>query len=127
MSPRRAAASRAPEKVVTFRGPPNRVASLIPLPQEAGALRQRTARLEGAEVRALRIRPLTHEGAGIGRLTIRLPRSTPPGTYSGSVEIGGRELPIVAEVEPRPRLEATPRGSVSRRSRVRCSGSKWRS
>jgi hypothetical protein len=44
----------------------------------------------------------------MGKLTLRLPRSTPPGTYEGAVEIGEAALPIVVEVEPSPRLEASP-------------------
>ena len=42
-------------------------------------------------------------------MTLRLPGSTPPGRYEGSAEIEGQEIPIVAEVEERPRLEADPR------------------
>jgi hypothetical protein len=111
VSPRQraAAASRTRGKPVTFRGPPDRLASLLPLPDDPEALRQRAARLEGAEVRGIRVRPLTRERLNMGRFTLRLPKSTPPGTYPGSLEIGGQEVPIVGEVEPRPRLEASPR------------------
>jgi len=45
----------------------------------------------------------------MGKLTLRLPRWTPPGTYRGSLELGGEKLPIVGEVEPRGRLDAIPR------------------
>jgi hypothetical protein len=107
MSPRPRTKARATP--VTFRGPPNRLTSLVPLPGEPEALQQREARLEGAEVRALGLRPLAREGVNMGKLTIRLPKSTPPGTYAGSVALGGEQVPIVAEVEPRPRLEANPR------------------
>jgi hypothetical protein len=111
VSPRQrtAAASRARGKSITFRGPPDRLVSLLPLPDDPESLRQRAARLEGADVRAIRVRPLAREGVNVGKFTLRLPRSTPPGTYSGSLEIGGQELPIVGEVEPRPRLRASPR------------------
>ena len=43
------------------------------------------------------------------RAILRLLPTTPPGTYEGSAEIEGRKVPIVAEVERRPRLEAEPR------------------
>ena len=112
MSPRRrvaAARSRARDKPATFRGPPDRLASLLPLPDDPEALRQKSARLEGAEVRGIRIRPLRREGVNMGRFTLRLPRSTPPGTYAGSLEIGGEKLPIMAEVESRARVERSPR------------------
>lgn len=68
-----------------------------------------SASLNGADVRDLRMRPLVREGEDISRVTLRLPRSTPPGTYTGSAEIEGKTVPILAEVEPRPRLEAEPR------------------
>jgi hypothetical protein len=104
--PRVAEASRA--RPVTFRGPPHRLASLLPLPDEPSALRQRAARLEGAEVRGISIRPLKGEGVNMGKLTLRMPKSTPPGTYAGTLELGGEGRPIVVEVEPRPRLEVSP-------------------
>jgi hypothetical protein len=107
VSPRQRAAAGA--KPVTFRGPPDRLASLLPLPDDPEALRQRAARLEGADVRAIRVRPLTREGVSLGKFTLRLPKSTPPGTYSGSLEIGDQQVPIVGEVEPRPRLRTSPR------------------
>jgi hypothetical protein len=93
---------------VILRGQPHRVSSLLPLPEDPAALEATEVRLEGADVRGHSLRPLVREGEAIGKLTLRLPRSTPPGTYSGSVEVGGNELPIVAEVEPRPRLETDP-------------------
>ena len=92
----------------TFRGPPHRLSSLIELPQGAEEIEPREARLEGVDVRGVSVRPLRREGLELGKLTLRLPKSTPPGTYSGSVEIGGQEVPLTVEVEPRPRLEATP-------------------
>ncbi len=99
-----------PEPVV-FRGPPDRLASLLP-PAEVGAAPEAVegpeARLEGAEIRRLTVRSTAREGPEVRKATLRLPRSTPPGRYEGSARIGGQELPIVAEVEPRPRLQAHP-------------------
>ena len=93
---------------VTFSGPPHHLTSLVTLP---GGVQRRVAveaRVEGAEVERLSVRPLTREGAAIGRVRIRLPRSTPPGTYEGSVRIAGQEVPFVAQVEPRENVDADP-------------------
>jgi hypothetical protein len=105
---RRKPAAAAP---LTFRGPPHRLASLVPLPEAAERVHAE-AQLEGAEIDRLAVRPLRRVGLPLGRATLRLPKSTPPGTYRGSVAIAGREVPVVAEVEPRPRLDAAP-SSVS--------------
>jgi hypothetical protein len=51
---------------------------------------------------------LRREGLGLGKATLRLPKSTPPGTYAGSVEIGGLELPVVVEVEPLAKVDVSP-------------------
>lgn len=95
-----------------FRGPPDRLASLLTVPGAAAAPeagQEPAASLLGAEVRGLTVRTLAREGVDARRATLRLPRSTPPGTYQGSAEIEGRKVSIVAEVEQRPRLEADPR------------------
>src|SRR6266702_4940720 len=106
MSPRQRT-TRASAMPVTFRGPPHRLSSLVALPDESGAHAKVEARLEGAEIRRVAVRP-SREGLRMGKVTLRLPKSTPPGTYSGSVDIGGQQLPIVAEVEARPNVEANP-------------------
>lgn len=107
---RKTAKSRAKAQVV-FRGPPDRLATLLPAaagakPKAAG---EAVATLRGADVRGLSVRALARAGGGARRATLRLPRTTPPGTYEGSAEIEGREVTIVAEVERRPRLESDPR------------------
>jgi hypothetical protein len=107
---RRAAAKPSGRERIVFRGPPNRLATLLP---PAGAAGKETeapaATLRGAEVRALSVRESARAGAGARRATLRLPRTTPPGTYRGSAEIAGEQVSIVAEVEGRPRFEADPR------------------
>ena len=108
---RTAAKGPTPERIV-FRGPPDRLASLLPpsaaaVEEEAAATP--AASLRGAEVRGLSVRRPGRAGTGTRRATLRLPRSTPPGTYRGSAEIGGELVPIVAEVEGRSRIEAEPR------------------
>jgi hypothetical protein len=73
-----------------------------------GATHAATASLAGTEVQAVRVRPLPDAR----KVTLRLPRSTPPGTYAGSAEIGGETVPIVAEVEAWPLAQAEPRRIV---------------
>ena len=105
MSPRsRAAASRAP--ALTFRGPPHRLTTLVPLPADAEVGEPR-ALLEGVEVKGVTLRP-PRDGAAHGKVSLRLSKATPPGRYAGSVELGGGPVPVVVEVEPRPRVDASP-------------------
>jgi hypothetical protein len=94
-----------------FRGPPDRLASLLPSTSAVGldVEQQPRASLRGADVRRLTVRRLARGDAHARRVTLRLSRTTPPGKYSGSAEIEGRTVPIVAEVEPLPRLGAEPR------------------
>jgi hypothetical protein len=93
---------------LTFRGPPHRLTSLVALPDGPGPFGEPKARLEGVEVRGLAVRSSRREGLGLGKATLRLPKSTPPGKYEGSVEIGGLEFPVVIEVEPRAKVEVSP-------------------
>ena len=83
------------------------MSSVVALPDGAGALEPK-ARLEGAEIKGLSVRSLTREGLNLGKVTLRLPKSTPPGTYAGSLELGGRRMPLAVEVEARPKIEASP-------------------
>jgi hypothetical protein len=106
VSPRRRPAGAATP--LTLRGPPNHLTSLVALPEAAEAQVSAEARLEGAEVEAFAVRPMTSEGLAMGRVRIRLPKSTPPGAYPGSVSIAGREVPFVAEVEARQNIDVVP-------------------
>jgi hypothetical protein len=103
---RRAAARKPRAEPVVFRGPPDRLRSLLPAAGEAASAE---ATLGGVEVRTLAIRSTERAGkAGSLRATLRLPRTTLPGTYKGTALIGGEEVPIVAEVAERARLDAHP-------------------
>ena len=107
---RRSGDSHAQERIV-FRGPPDQLATLVPATGAAAQLdrgEEPVASLTGAEVSSLIVRAPAGTGMAVGRATLRLPRTTPPGTYEGSAEIAGRKLPIVAEVERSPLLEAEP-------------------
>jgi len=107
MSPRsRTAAKRGP--TLTFRGPPHRLTTLVPLPPDAEVGEPR-ALLEGVEVKGVSLRP-PRDGAAHGKVLLRLSKATPPGRYAGSVELGSGPVPVVVEVEPRPRIEASPSG-----------------
>lgn len=93
---------------LTFTGPPNHLTTLVPLPDAPDHEVTAEAQLEGAEVERLAVRPLTREGLAMGRVRIRLPKSTPPGSYRGSVTVAGQEVPFVAEVEPRENVDVVP-------------------
>lgn len=47
-------------------------------------------------------------GVGLTRLRLRVPKTTPPGTYKGSAEIGKTRQPIVVEVQPQRQLRFFP-------------------
>jgi hypothetical protein len=100
--------ARAAKPRLTFRGPPHRLTSLVALPDGADDVGRPTALLEGAEIHGFAVRPMTREGLNMGKATLRLPKSTPPGTYAGSVEIGGRQMAVAVEVEPRPKIDVSP-------------------
>lgn len=57
---------------------------------------------------AVHVSPADNIGA-VTRLHLRLPRSTPPGTYRGSMKIKKQSQPIVVEVEPRKRISIFPK------------------
>jgi hypothetical protein len=94
---------KAKAEPVVFRGPPDRLASLLPA---MGAPEGAEATLKGAEVRTLAVRPTEGDAH---KATLKISKTTPPGTYKGTAVIEGKEVPIVAEVEGRARLDAHPR------------------
>src|SRR5437762_179136 len=101
--------------LVQLRGNPDRLTTVLHLPQTASTDKpsRRSAscavNLPGVAVRRARIRELDPARPGFLELRIKLPVSTPPGTYQGKVQVGDKELPIVVDVEPRPRLRLFPR------------------
>jgi hypothetical protein len=105
---RRRRPAKAGVPPLTFRGAPNHLTSLVELPGTRDTAVEAEAQLEGAEVQSFAVRPLTREGLPMGRVRIRLPKSTPPGAYRGSVTIAGEERPFVAEVEPRQSVDVVP-------------------
>ena len=95
-----------------FRGSPRIVEGLAPLtPQQAlTASLSLDLKLPRAVQQAA---PLTVQTVPVGsaatRLRFSLPESTPPGTYEGTVRIGGESYPISVEVVPHPYLAIFPR------------------
>ena len=71
-----------------------------------GAVRAGRLILADLEPVALMIRPV--QSTTLSLLSFRLPKSTRPGSYSGSAEVGDAKIPVVVEVEARPRLRFFP-------------------
>lgn len=111
MTPAARRAAKPKAQPVVFRGPPDRLASLVPLAGDAQPeATTAEATLKGAEVRTLAVRSTARVGkADARKATLKLPKTTPPGSYKGTAVIEGKEVPIVAEVEGRARLDAHPR------------------
>jgi len=100
---------------VQLRGHPGQLSTVLRLPQEASAyqassrLGSCSVNLQGVDVRWASIREIGSASPGLSLLRIKLPVSTPPGAYKGTVRVGDNEVPIVVDVERRPRLRLFPR------------------
>ena len=105
-------ASNAARSPLRFRGSPRIVEGLAPLTtrQALTASLSLDLKLPQAVQQAA---PLTLQTAPVGssatQLRFSLPELTPPGTYEGTVQIGGESYPIIVEVEPHPYLIISPR------------------
>jgi hypothetical protein len=87
-----------------MRGSPARLSAVVALGDEdASSVHVDLPKLEPG---ALVVQPV--EGVG-ARVTVSVPRLTPPGAYEGTVRVGGHERPLVIEVEPRVSLGVDPR------------------
>jgi hypothetical protein len=97
---------------LAFRGPPGRLTALIEAAPVTGAEetgREASATLKGVAAPRLAVRPLARGGeVSASRATLRLPTTTPPGSYRGVARIGGREHPITVDVEPHVRARSHP-------------------
>jgi hypothetical protein len=89
-------------------GAPRRLTLVSQLPGEAEeaelALPDALSEFAGGRVVAL---PVRRRPDG-GRLRLRLPRSTPPGSYAAELRIAGQTYPVSIEVAPQPRLRIFP-------------------
>jgi hypothetical protein len=95
-----------------FRGTPNRLLATLELREFPPAKVCRVV-LPDAGSLPLSVRRLRSAEPIVSTLSFRLPKSTPPGSYEGNVELGGKRIPILVDVEPRASLRFIP-------SRVRC-------
>ena len=89
-----------------FKGSPGRLTAIIAAPQGT-APRAGKLVLAGRDSLPLTIRVQSASPA-LATLSFRLPNSTRPGSYAGSAEIGETQLPVVIDVEARPRLRFYP-------------------
>jgi hypothetical protein len=93
-----------------FRGAPRQLTSSLTIEPRAAEVRASsrvTATLQGAEVQAVTV---FRSGGGHPevRVSLQARPTTAPGRYPGSLEIDGLTVPIVAEVEPSPRVQSEP-------------------
>jgi hypothetical protein len=89
----------APEPV-RVNGLPHRLTAVAPLATgEAEWVRVRVNLANFATDSPL-LALLVPVGATAAQLKLTLPQTTPPGTYAGTVEVGGRERPLQIDVEP---------------------------
>lgn len=101
--------ARAPS--LQFHGPPPIIEALAPTPLESHAFG--TLMLDAAGPKAIAtIAPLAVQavpaGPGATRLMVTLPVTTPPGSYTGSVQFDQERHPITLEVHPQTNLLIAP-------------------
>lgn len=107
-----------PATPLRFKGAPTRlVATLATQGRETDTLAQPLAHrvanaghivLENQQPLPLAIRRIATTAPGLSLLSFRLPKSTRPGSYTASVEVGGEQMTAVIDVEARPRLRFIP-------------------
>lgn len=96
-----------------FRGAPNRLLATLELPEAFPPAKVCRVVLPDAGSLPLSVRRLRSAAPVVSTLSFRLPKSTPPGSYEGNVELGERRIRVVVDVEPRASLRFI-------RSRVAC-------
>ncbi len=87
-----------------FRGTPNRLLATLELPEKFPPPKVCRVVLPDTGTMPLMVRALRSTAPVVSTLSFRLPKSTPPGSYQGNVELGARRIPAVVEVEPRASL-----------------------
>jgi hypothetical protein len=97
------ASERSP---LRFKGAPTRLTATLSSLQ--GAARAGKLVLPDKEPLPLTIRRVSPVTPSLAVLSVRLPKSTRPGSYAGNAEVGGAQIPVVIEVEARPRLRFLP-------------------
>src|SRR5271163_1636796 len=87
-----------------FRGAPTRVLATLELPEPFPAANACRVTLPLTGSLPLVVRPLRSTPPIVSALSFRLPKSTPPGSYKGNIELDGKRIPIVVDVESRSSL-----------------------
>lgn len=99
--------ARRPERL-QLKGSPTRLSVALRLPDCGLKAKNLQVVLTGGITARVAIRPVTRHTPGITVVKLRLPKNTPPGTYEGVVHVDDVEVPVVANIEPRPRLRFVP-------------------
>jgi hypothetical protein len=86
---------------VRFKGPPNRLLATVELPEAFPTGKPCHVILANTDSLPLSVRRLRSAPPLVSTLSFRLPKSTPPGSYEGNVELGEKQIPVVVDVEPR--------------------------
>lgn len=95
---------------ILLSGPPGNARAVVPI--DAPETEAVTVRLDvggDAQLHRAILRPV---GPGSTRLTLQLPRQTPPGEYRGEMKRGDVAHALVVQVEPRPRTRISPKQSL---------------
>jgi hypothetical protein len=90
------------ESELRFKGTPNRLSAVVE--KMGGMSAASTCRVKLAEDISMPIstRAFRPGESSPTLITFRLPKSTAPGIYKGTMELGDKQIPIEVEVEPRP-------------------------
>jgi hypothetical protein len=87
-----------------FKGAPTRVLATLELPEAFPPSQDCRVILPKTGSVPLAVRPLRSTPPMVSTLSFRLPKSTPPGSYKGNMELGDKRIPIVVDVESRSSL-----------------------
>jgi hypothetical protein len=84
-----------------FKGAPTRVLATVELAEAYPTPSVCRVTLPETGSLPVSVRPLRSAAPMISLLSFRLPKSTPPGSYAGDMELGEKRIPIVVDVESR--------------------------
>ncbi len=98
----------APTRLVATLATAERGSEAIPQSLSHRVLKPGKIMVEDQQPLPLIVRRIQSTSPGLSLLSFRLPKSTRPGSYTASVEVGGDQLAAVIEVEARPRLRFIP-------------------
>ena len=94
---------QAPE-LLRFSGAPTRLLATVEYAEQVPPATACRVKLRDDGSLPLYVRRLRSKEPFVSIMSFRLPKSTPPGTYKGSIELGEQQIPIEVEVEPRTSL-----------------------